>query len=300
MLNHVHHLFGRRLRVPFAAPWGPGINGAWDHEVVVVRGVRRPWQTPTPMHGVIDEHGWRLSGVAEHGAWVKAHGNPSSGVITVETSESDHDVAVALASSFLPAVLVQSRQAIWHGSALRCRGASLLVMGHSGRGKSTVSAGLIGRGWALVSEDVTVLTTDGRPVPGIPALRMAVNSLLALGYDPASLASVFSPEFDDGKRWLPVPVSRDADPMPALSAVVVLGPRASRREPAERLSKPEAFAVLMAHRYRVRGIPDHPENHTRQAAWVATHVPVWRLSCLSSLASIDDTLEEVENMVTRL
>ena len=63
----------------------------------------------------------------------------------------------------LTLILYQRHRVILHGNALMLHGKAFLFLGESGVGKSTLSAGLIERGWNCLSDDMCVFPSAGQP-----------------------------------------------------------------------------------------------------------------------------------------
>ncbi|MGB8276295.1 MAG: HprK-related kinase A [Alphaproteobacteria bacterium] len=61
------------------------------------------------------------------------------------------------------------RYLVFHAAAVERRGAALILPGDSGSGKSTLCAGLVARGWRLLSDELALLDLDTRTL--IPIAR---------------------------------------------------------------------------------------------------------------------------------
>jgi hypothetical protein len=106
-----------------------------------------------------------------------------------------------LLGKVLPAVSVMRGYEALHAAALECPYGAVAIAAPSGTGKSTLALELIARGWALLSDDVLVLSptpTGVRAHPGTPHLTVAHDSPLA-GTGCARTIGVLGEE-----RWMSV------------------------------------------------------------------------------------------------
>ncbi|MDG5819711.1 hypothetical protein [Natronococcus sp. A-GB7] len=98
--------------------------------------------------------------------------------ITVDsvTELSDQQVRAVLTGPALGYLLYQRGLLVLHGSAVARDGAGYLFLGTKGAGKSTTAGTLARQGYAVLSDDVTVIDVrDGalRLLPGRPHLKLA-------------------------------------------------------------------------------------------------------------------------------
>jgi hypothetical protein len=165
-----------------------------------------------------------------------------------------------------------------HGAALRRDDGYVVLLGSSGKGKSTLSAALRQRGWAMASDDVSAIAlVDGRPVlhPGYPESKMWPDAL-ALINEPADkyprLRAV------DDKRRVRVD---NFSPESAEVGALVLISTSDAPEPTMVRSDSPGFvmAALKGQVYRgefsVR-LGAHRDQFATLAA-LAEHVPVFQL-----------------------
>jgi hypothetical protein len=104
-------------------------------------------------------------------------------------------VRLFLLGAALGMVLCQRGLLVWHASAVAGpHGEAVVLAGHSGRGKSTMTGALLQRGCRLLTDDLTVVSRDGsgRPLvhPTFPRLKLLPDAALRLGLDVGSLARV--------------------------------------------------------------------------------------------------------------
>ena len=92
-----------------------------------------------------------------------------------------------------------------HASAVEVNGEAVLFLGHTGAGKSTMAAALRRRGHKVVTDDIAVVSYNGRAgpylSPGIPRLKLKSDAARQLGEEVGSLHEVTG---DEGKYYLPL------------------------------------------------------------------------------------------------
>lgn len=182
-----------------------------------------------------------------------------------------------------------------HAACLRIGSRTVAFAGHSGAGKSTLAAALLQRGHGLLSDDLTVIRSDGAHgitmLPAFPRLKLWRDTLESL-----QLPMTGTPRVRPGMDKFDLRPSIGFDAAPAtLDAVVVLHDAASEPH-LQRLSPHAGLATL--HGYLAR--PQAAERlglraaMFAQAAAIARQVPVWRLQRprrFDALAATADLLE---------
>jgi energy-coupling factor transporter ATP-binding protein EcfA2 len=150
----------------------------------------------------------------------------------------------------IAAVLQQRRTIPMHAAAIIKNGKLIFISGHSGAGKSTTLAGLIGKQYRVFSDDVTVLTKTDQ-VHGIasyPMIKLWEQSMQALDYAAFSDRSfpvmpgmekygVFFHEHFDTNQY---PVAK----------VILLKLSGNDQFTTERLTGGNAFAAVIQHIYK--------------------------------------------------
>ena len=178
---------------------------------------------------------------------------------------------------------------VMHGTTVRLDGRDHLLVGPSGRGKSTLAAALIRMGGVLVADDVAVLVDDAVQ-PGIPRLKVWEDTAGAIGVDPEGLARVHPAHT---KRSLPTQTVRQSR---ALSTIWVLGERGELA--VRRLPTGEGTRALLAH-HRVGEVCD-PADAARWLRFVSglvQRVPVYAVSLPDDLGRLEDGARKVVRAV---
>ncbi len=159
------------------------------------------------------------------------------------------DIAAYLMGSAFAALLQQRHLLTLHASAIDTPQGAVLFIGRSGAGKSTLLAAMLGRGYAMLTDDICALdpSNPGAPVvvPAFPSLRLMQTSLDALGKTSDGLTALRA---DKAKFLLPGQPFCD-QPRPFHRAFLLV-PRA--RGPIEvfPLSQTDQFETLGQYTFR--------------------------------------------------
>jgi hypothetical protein len=142
------------------------------------------------------------------------------------------DAAIGLVLSVLPLALPLFDLEPLHGSAVTIGDRALLILGHSGAGKSTIAAGLRDRGFGFVTDDACAIDASGLLWPGPP--------LLATRDDGGSGRIRY-----DDKSVVPIQGHR-ADPL-SVAGTIVLVPSSTSNLRVPSLSGTDALAAILGH-----------------------------------------------------
>ena len=206
--------YGLRVRSPFTLPFTP-LSGLPHREPdVAVRIGAAPASLPAPA----DRHGlWEsapgafLLDVPDVARYLVTDGR---GILVEPHGGSDREVGVFLTGPVFAALLQQRGVVTFHAGAVGTGAGAVLFAGRPGSGKSSLIAALVGRGYAMLADDVTgvVLDGDGCPValPAFPGLRLWANVLDELAWPGQPLGRV-RPELEKHlapvERFHPAPLA---------------------------------------------------------------------------------------------
>jgi hypothetical protein len=250
---------------------------AWTHHWRAVSGA-------TTLSLARQRDGWCLQapGVAEFAVDTSLERIVITPLSAVAVETLEH----LLVDQVLPRVIAHQGACVLHAAAVEACGGAALLVGESGRGKSTWSAVLQGQGHQVLSDDCVVLDTSGSSVRALgtyPSLRLQIDTLRRL----YSTATATSPLGADGK--VRVPVSRGnlrPDPL-AVHAIYVLD-EASRDDDdlvVEPLSPPQAHITLISNTFRLDpSVRQATIDLFAKTASIAAQVPVFSLRCRRDLA----------------
>ena len=213
-------------------------------------------------------------------------------------------LAVYLLGQVLAVALTRQGHEVLHGAAVEHGGQALIIMGDSGRGKSTLSAALWAQGWKLLTDDLVLparsATGEWRVAAGPARLKLHRDSATQLQANlPAPLA-LMHPLTD--KAVYPI-----ADERPAtapIAGIICLGEPDQDGDRTEatltQLKGRAAFQALVANNFNIL------EWDTRrgpailsQATALIRDVPVWQLNRTDRLEDLIVTARLVGRLVGR-
>ncbi|MGD8276822.1 MAG: hypothetical protein PVH00_02295 [Gemmatimonadota bacterium] len=190
-------------------------------------------------------------------------------------------VRLSILGPALGLALHQRGHLVLHASSVSIDGRAVLFLGWRGWGKSTLAAVLHGRGYPVISDDVTALVLkDGPPavLPGVPQLKLWPDAVTAMGDAPEDLPRLH-PDFE--KRALRVAEDFPMQPVPlARIHVLAAGPKSE----VAPLGPTESVLELIRHWYCSRfgdqllRIGTTAAEHLRQCGALTRGVEVRRLS----------------------
>jgi hypothetical protein len=221
-----------------------------------------------------------------HGAQPDQSGVPSDGTRAVHHLCADASVLqcapsdsaepswwrVVLDSVLFTVALLQGYEAL-HAGAVATPEGVIAVTAAAGGGKSTLLTELLGRGLALMADDVLVLESRGTETPlahpAPPLMTVPATRIPMLGeVDP--LETICSL---DEERWIAVPVY--PEPLP-LKALVVLDRRPGSQTSLEKIEDP--LAPLMGSLMSFPRSPERQQTRFELASALSSTTTLWRLT----------------------
>jgi len=194
----------------------------------------------------------------------------------------------------LPDIARDERTALpLHAAALEVGGRAVLVCGASGRGKSSVAAGLLGAGARLVSDEpCCVFPVDRGAVlpPGRRVLRVNADTVAALGHGTLRGAAT-----TDAWGKLVVTERGPAPPDLPVRTIVLLGARRTSGPAVELRALPgrEALSALFAERYTRAAHPDRIRADFLSATALLAGVEVVEVSLVDDLGRLAEAAVEL-------
>ena len=206
----------------------------------------------------------------------------------------ERDVGAFLVSMPLAALLQQRGLTTIHASSVGTEKGAALFTGFKGAGKSTLVATLVGSGIPLLGDDITgvALGADGcfRALPGVPFVRVAADSLEALGRQPSAFQKVYS----KSKKYLMSAARLCTEPLP-VQAVYVLQAHGGTTVEIKPLTFDQAVNALLRQTFRKRllhGLGMEAE-YIRTVERMAAQVPVFHVNRPARLLQLDALAERV-------
>ncbi|MDJ0752148.1 MAG: hypothetical protein QNJ45_01415 [Ardenticatenaceae bacterium] len=190
----------------------------------------------------------------------------------------DHQVRLFLLGTVSALLLRQRGLLTLHASGVVAPKGAVLFMGHSGSGKSTLLASFLGRGYPMITDDLSAVAVNGAaPVvlPSFPNMKMWADSLALMGRESAGLKRVRSVDLD--KFSVPVQVEMAPAPVP-LHAIYVLQPLNETELRLEPLAQAKKFNVFLDHTWQKLSLKRQGRHitHFQQVTAVANRVRVRR------------------------
>jgi hypothetical protein len=237
-----------------------------------------------------------------HGAHPEESDTPSDGTRAVHHLSADASVLqcapsdpaepswwrVVLDSVLFTVALLQGYEAL-HAGAVATPNGVIAITAAAGGGKSTLLTELLGRGLALMADDVLVLESrDTEPplaYPAPPLMTVPAARIGMLGeVDPPKTISSL-----DEERWIAVPVH--PEPLP-LKALVVLDRRPGSQTSLKKIEDP--LAPLMGSLMSFPRSPERQRTRFELASALASTTTLWRLTADLDIPpnTIADTLLE--------
>ncbi len=209
---------------------------------------------------------------------------------------AEADIRLFLLGSAFGALIHQRGMLPMHGSSLSISNKAFIFSGISGVGKSTLAAGLMNRGYKLLSDDITVVSISEKGLPvvfaGFPGIKLWSDSILKLGMDPEKFSRVRA---NLNKHHIQVQENFHPHEL-NLGGVYVLQTRNTEGHQIENLKGIEKFNILKNNTYRlnfIRGL-GNSEAHFRHLSALAAHCIVKRITRTSKSFSIDELLDIIE------
>jgi hypothetical protein len=184
-----------------------------------------------------------------------------------------------------------------HGSALETAKGAVIFAGPSGRGKSTLAAAFMLRGYRILADDISTLRTDsdGRILlqPAFPQLKLWADSVNKIGADPASLHRV-RPELEKYGLRFQAEFALTPQPLHAVYILNVVNHGEFQLKALSGLEKMDALTRnTFGHKY-VRGI-GRQSQHFSQTATAAKNLRVCRVIRPAKPFNLEPLIELLES-----
>lgn len=195
-------------------------------------------------------------------------------IVLDRRGSSDEAVALLLMGPG-PAIVLHQRGALpLHGSGVISGSGALLVIGHSGAGKSTTLGALLNRGYPVLCDDLAAVTVDDDVAyvhPGTQVVKVWADSAASLGWPTDGLSRVR----EELTKYL-APIPNQAVGPARLASVYCLSTHNGSEVVLEERRQTAKFNALLDHTWqkmvvRRMGLQG---NHFRQAVQVANRVRV--------------------------
>ena len=283
---HAYTAYGLRVRSALALPFRPCPGPPAGEADVTIRFGPTPAALPRPLlthtmkpveRGILWEAapGAFLMHVPGQARYLVTAGRD---VVIEPCGGSAHAMSTFLTGTVLAALLQQRRLVTFHACAVATETGAVLFAGPSGRGKSSLLAALIERGYAMLNDDVAAVEMDAggklRVLSAFPRTRLWADAIDALGWERSPQERV-----QEGMEKYQVPVERFCPTPQLLRAVYSLTHKTQQHVRIKRVPPGQVFEPLYKRTYRkglLRGLRQGT-LHIRTLAAIAKSVPVFRV-----------------------
>jgi len=220
--------------------------------------------------------------------------------ITIEPKKSatPEEVRLFLFGSAMGALLHQRGMLAIHASSVEKGLKGFLIAGSSSSGKSTLAAGLLEKGYSIISDDISVIgfeKEDGNFIyPGIPHLKLWKDVLLHLN-ERLDLEKV-RPKLEKYKK--PTALKMKLDPV-KLDKIIILLIKNTSGYHFEEVRGSEKFNLLRENTYRVQFIDklSRTESHFRSLTRLVAKTRIFRVERPSSPLKVREFTTFVEDNI---
>jgi hypothetical protein len=203
--------------------------------------------------------------------------------------------AAYLLNQVLSSALTVRRVDLLHGTAVAKNGKAHVFLGQGGAGKTTLTYGLLNRGYQLITDDLVRI--DGRfgvIHPGLRRLKVCADTLRFM--NPNSKSAVALAPFID-KYVVPIDETKGVlEPLPVQSIFIVNRAVANERVSLKPLQGANKMIQLMAQTYNSLS-PRSFDHHFHQMGALAKTFPLTALRAPHKWENLDETLNELERLL---
>jgi hypothetical protein len=227
------------------------------------------------------------------------HVNPAGASVWVqpETEALTSDTIQHLvADHVIPRVLAHRGELVLHAGAVQLDESVIVLVGESGRGKSTLAASLTRYGWCLLGDDAVIVSNEG----GVHHGRAVYRSLRLFPDSIASLYPVLPQLLEvahySGKRRVSMSGENDRKPCARpLTAMFFIAPEANGDDLAtRRMSPAETCMGIIGHSFSLDPTDlDRAQKKLAAASALATNVPAFELCYPRTFTRLPDVRDAV-------
>ena len=198
----------------------------------------------------------------------------------------EHEIRSYLLGSVIGALLIQRENLVLHANALTNDKKTIVCIGDTGRGKSTLAYSLMKKGWKLLSDDLVAVTNTFKVLPGIPRIKLWQDAINYYGIDKNNLTKVRS---DMEKFQLSGDQILSAYNKSRVSSIYILEDHCNIKIKEEIIQEKEKFFELFKHIYRpiyVNGL-NKKIHYFKKISELIKKVPIYKLSLPRSLSNME-------------
>lgn len=221
--------------------------------------------------------------------------NNGNSIIVEPHPEADPDLLrLFLFGSAFGALLFQRGILPLHGCSIITPRGAAVFLGHSGYGKSTLAGIFHKRGYSVLSDDVSAVTsTDGVPhiIPSYPRMLLWSDTMEHIGLDSTDLKLAHARE-----NKYQVPISNSSNKPSPLYAIYILNPTNTDEIEITPINGFDKINALTEHTYRGQFLEAMKltSQHFTHISSVARHACIKRIDRPIDINRIEELADQIE------
>lgn len=189
-----------------------------------------------------------------------------------------HTIDHFLRDQVAPRVLAHEGRFVLHSGGVRVEDCAILLMGATGRGKSTLAASLDRAGYPLLGDDAMIVDRADRPSARAvyPSLRLLPDSIAALYSAPVATSAIahYSP-----KQRVALPDVEEARPLPIRAIFVIAEPPGKDQISIARMNPSHACMALVENSFALDPADlEQARGRLNHASRLAARVPIFEIA----------------------
>ncbi len=296
-LNHHYHAYGLTIESEIPCPqYQKAPPGSAD---VVIRFAEVPkslpsgkWVTPS-----LQVNHRQYLGIGSDGLRMLLNDGKEVHFDTPRPNESA-EIHYLLHTTCMSGILIQRHMIALHGNMLAHDGKAIVLMGHPGAGKSTLTAALYQSGLQVLGDDLialSVLNGTAWAHPGNCQISLLPDALGLLGIPQEAV----SHEPDSSNKYA-LPTNRVTSANLPAKAIFLLQPEARNDIVISPVVGLEKFALFRHNIFQAASLfhMGVAETHLRHCSELCKAVPLWRISRPESRSCLDDLVARVHDSLS--
>jgi len=198
-----------------------------------------------------------------------------------------------LADQVVPRLVAQDGDLVLHSGAILVEGKAILILGESGRGKSTLVTSFHCHGWPLMGDDACKVSTDPAPSAEAlyPSLRLFADSIAALL--PSDAPTQEMAHYSDKLRISATFEKIESGPSP-IESIFVLGEPSAIGIDVVPLTIAEACMAIVENSFALDPTdPQRARQRLKAASDLARQVPAFALSYPRDYARLPEVRDAI-------
>ncbi|ATW28171.1 hypothetical protein [Candidatus Formimonas warabiya] len=259
-------------------------------------------KVPKEIEGAIDSNAYYQAGknqllfhITNVGSYYIKNGNQ----IMIEPAPNAEKKAIRLflLGSAMGAILFQRGFFPIHGSAVVVNEYCFIVTGNQGAGKSTLTAALRKKGYAILTDDIAAVAFDAEGIPWVypsyPQQKLWKDSLESMGHEVSSLSNIYG-RID---KYAVTIQDKFCETPKKLVGIYEVRKEICQNVNMNKLSGMDKLATIMNNIYRLSFVSglNLKEETFRYSAALAKQVSVSRITRLDSVFCVEDQINLIES-----